>query len=82
MTISVLKEFFLICSAINIGLLLLWTLCFFLIPGTVYRLQAKFCPMTEKQFQLIFYGFLGVFKILVLIFNVIPWIALCLMDKG
>jgi len=76
MEIATLTSFFGWCSVLNMGLLLLWSLFFLVAPDLVYRTQKKFVPISRENFDLVMYSFLGLFKLLVLVFNVIPWIAL------
>ena len=66
-------------SIINGGLLILWTILWMLIPDLVYKTQAKFFPIERDTFNKLFYGFIGLFKILFLFFNLIPFIALLII---
>ncbi len=79
MTIETLTAFFMWCTIINSGLLVLWTLIFLCAPDLVYRMQRKFFPISKEEFTLVFYGFLGVFKIFVLVFNAVPWVVLLII---
>ena len=74
-----MTEFFLWCSVINTGLLLLWALMLLLAPGWVYRTQKHYFPMDEDQFRLVFYCLLGFFKVQVIIFCWVPYFALRIM---
>lgn len=76
MTLANLTDFFLWCTVINGGLLLFWTVIFGLAPDLVYRTQKRWFPLPQETFHLVMYSFLGLFKILVLVFNVVPWVAL------
>jgi hypothetical protein len=67
------------CTIINGGLLLFWTIISLLAPNLVYRTQNKWFPMPRETFTVVFYSFLGFFKIIFLVFNVIPYIVLLLM---
>lgn len=76
MTIATLTAFFGWCSLINVALLLLWSLFFLVAPDLVYRIQKKFVSISRESFDLVMYSFLGLFKLLVLVLNIVPWIAL------
>ena len=80
MTIQTLTTFFMWCTIINGGLLLLWSGLYKAAPNLIYRTQRWWFPISEETFRLIFYGFLGVFKILFLIFNAVPYAALLIME--
>jgi hypothetical protein len=79
MDIQTLTSFFMWCTVINTGMLLFLALIFMLVPDLVYRLQSRFMPISRETFNLIFYAFIGFFKAIVLVFNVVPWIALLII---
>lgn len=76
MTIEMLSDFFMWCSLINGGILLLWTLFFTLAPDWVYRTQSRWFPLPREAFDSFMYGFIGLFKLLYLVFNLVPYLAL------
>ena len=76
MDIQTLTVFFMWCSIINFGLLLFLGLAFLLAPNLIYKLQSMFIPISREMFNVIFYSFIGFFKVIVLVFNVVPWIVL------
>ncbi|MDY6881573.1 MAG: hypothetical protein V2J25_05225 [Desulfatiglans sp.] len=79
MGIPTLTAFFMWCTIINGGMLILWTgFCLFA-PKLVYRTQSKFFPISEDTFHVIIYSFLGLFNVVFLVFNVVPWIALLII---
>jgi hypothetical protein len=75
-----LTTFFLWCTALNGGLLILWTIAFLFAPELTYRTQNKWVPIPRESFTLIMYSFLGFFKIIFLVFNVVPLLALLIMS--
>jgi len=79
MDIQTLKTFFMWCTIINGTLLLLWTIMFVFAMDWVYRTQNRWFPMPRESFTAVMYSFLGLFKILVLMFNAIPYLALLIM---
>jgi hypothetical protein len=50
-----------------------------LAPGLVYRTQSKLFPIPRETFNVVFYSFLGMFKIVFLVFNVVPYAALLIV---
>jgi len=76
MDIQTLTDFFMWCSIINMGILIFLALVFLLAPNLTYRLQSRFIPISRETFDMIYYSFMGFFKVIVLVFNVVPWIAL------
>lgn len=76
MDIQTLTSFFMWCTIINMGILTLWTVFCVFTPELVYRLQSRFFPMPRETFNAIIYAFIGLFKVVILVFNVVPYIAL------
>ena len=79
MDIRVLKEFFMWCTVINGSLLILWVTMCLVAPDLVYRTQNKWFPIPRETFNVVIYWFLGLFKILFLVFNFVPYVALVLV---
>lgn len=79
MDIPTLTSFFMWCSVINVSLLTFWFATYALAPEFVYRTQNKWIPISRETFSLLFYGFLGIFKIFILVFNVVPYVALLII---
>lgn len=79
MNLQMMTEFFMWSTVINGGLLVFWTFFILLIPDVVYRLQSKLITVSRETFDIVIYGFLGVFKIFFIVFNVTPYIALIII---
>ena len=78
MNIQYLIQFFMWCTLINGSLLLLWTGAMLFCPDLLYRIQSPWFPIPRETFTVMMYAFLGGFKILFLLFNFVPWMALLL----
>jgi len=81
MTIELLTKFFMWCTIINSALMALWTVMLLLCPNLIYRMQSKFFCGSQELFKLFFYGFLGFFKMMVIVFCFVPWMALLIIGK-
>jgi hypothetical protein len=79
MDIQTLTEFFKWCTIINVGLLVFWTFWFLAVPDLTFRLQRAWFSGSRETWDLVMYGFLGVFKLFVIIFNIVPWVALLII---
>lgn len=79
MDIQTLTQFFMWCTIMGAGLLLLWTLFLIFAPDLTYRTQSKFFPISQDTFTIVMYSLLGAYKIILLIFVVIPFIALLIV---
>ena len=82
MDISTLQSFFMWCTILNVSLMLFWTAIWLMAPDMVYRTQQRFFPITREYFDRFFYGFLAVFKLLFIVFNLVPFIALLIIGRG
>jgi hypothetical protein len=54
--------------------LLLW--CAIINYGVFYRFHGQWVPMPVEQFNALHYGGMAIYKIGVLLFNVVPYVAL------
>jgi hypothetical protein len=80
MDIVTLTRFFMWCTIINGGVLSSWTIFFLFAPNLVYRTQCKWVNISQENFTVVMYVFLGLFKIMFLIFNVVPFIVLLIIS--
>jgi hypothetical protein len=79
MNIETLRTFFMWCTVIDGGILILWTgLCMFA-PELLYRVQKRWFPLPRETYDVAMYSFLGLFKIFVLVFNAVPFVALLIV---
>jgi hypothetical protein len=76
MAIETITKFFMWCSIINVGLLVLWSLFFVFASDFVYRLQSRWFPIPRENYNVVIYVLIGLFKFLIIIFNLVPYIAL------
>jgi hypothetical protein len=75
MDMFTIKTIFMWCTIIN-GVLLVISLLICSFAGDwVYRKHSKWFPISRETFDVAIYSFLGLFKIFVLVFNFVPWIA-------
>ena len=79
MDIHLLTAFFMWCTIMNGTLLLLWSALCMVAPDVVFRTQSKWVPISRESYNVVIYSFLGLFKILYLVFNVVPYLALVII---
>ena len=79
MDIETLRSCLMWCTIINGSLLVFWTFIIVAAPDLVYKTQRPWFPHSQETFQLAMYGALGLFKILFLIFNLVPLLALLIV---
>ena len=80
MTLEIIRDILAWCSVINIGLLLLWFLFFVLDHDWVYRMHGKWYNLPVDRFDTIHYAGLLFFKMFVFMFNIVPYLALRIVD--
>ncbi|MET0012097.1 MAG: DUF6868 family protein [Sedimenticola sp.] len=79
MDVQTLTSFFMWCTIIDGGLLLFWSLALMVTPDLVYRTQSRWFPIPRETFNVVIYGFLGLFKVFFLVFNLVPYLALLIV---
>ncbi len=80
MSWQIMTIFFMWCSIINVGLLILFSLLWIITGDFIYKMHGICFPMPRETFNAVVYGFVGFYKILVIVFNIIPWIVLLLIQ--
>ena len=76
MTIETIRGVLAWSAVINFGLLLWWFLFFALAHDWMYRLHGKWFKLTREQFDALHYGGMAVFKLGILLFNLVPYLAM------
>ena len=80
MNIEIITEFFFWCTVINGTILLLMALLFTFMPNFLYKSQKKFFDIERKTFDITFYSILAYMKFTFLIFNLVPYVALIIIE--
>lgn len=79
MDIEMLTQFFMWCTIINAGLLVFSFLIVAFAGDFVYKIHSKWFPMPRETFNVILYSFMGAYKLIVYVFNMVPWVALVII---
>jgi hypothetical protein len=79
MTLEIARSFFLWCSIINYVLLLVWALPLMFWRDGVYRLWGRWFRLSLEQFDMLNIAGITLYKMGVILFNVVPCIALYLV---
>jgi hypothetical protein len=79
MDIAAWRAFFMWCTILNGGLLMLSFVIGAFGGEWVYRIHSRFYPISREAFNIAMYSLMGLFKILVLVFNLIPFLALLIL---
>ncbi len=80
MSTTMLTTFFMWCTIINVGILIVWTIVFGLAPEFTYRVQTKLFPMPRETFNVIVYSGFTLYRIVFVVFNLVPYVALLIVQ--
>jgi hypothetical protein len=70
------QQFFLWCTVINYGILILWFTVFTFAHDLVFKLHTRWFKLSPERFDSINYLGAAVYKIGIVLFNLTPLIAL------
>lgn len=76
MSAEMLRTSFGWCAVINYGILLVWFLFFILVHDSMYAFHGRWFHLSVDQFDMLHYAGMSIFKIGVILLNVVPYIAL------
>jgi hypothetical protein len=76
MTIETVRRVLLWCTILNYGILLVWFLFFILAHGSMYQFHSKWFRLSVEQFHMLHYAGMSVYKLAIILFNLVPYIAL------
>ncbi len=80
MNMEQLTEFFKWMTIINIGLLLFSTFAVMAFKSLMLNIHSKMFGVSETQMTVAVYAYLGLFKVLIIVFNIVPYIALLMIN--
>lgn len=75
-----LIEFFKWMSIINLGLFVFSTLIVMALRSLVVKIHSKMFGLSETQILNNIYSYLGMFKLLIIVFNLVPYISLLIIQ--
>ncbi|MDY0165367.1 MAG: hypothetical protein RBS80_02425 [Thermoguttaceae bacterium] len=79
MDLQTARAFFMWCTVINAALLA-WSFLVCAYAGNwIYRMHSKWFPMPRETFNVVIYSFIGVYKVFVIVFNAVPYLALLIV---
>ena len=79
MSIDVFQSFFMWCTIITGALLVFSFLICALAGDWVYRMHGRWFAIPRETFNVVLYAFIGFFKIIFLVFNLVPYVALTIV---
>ena len=82
MSIEIVRKALLWCAVINYGILLVWFLLFILAHDWMYLLHGRWFRLSVEQFDMLHYAAMAIFKVGIILLNLVPYIALHLSLKS
>jgi len=76
MTLEVIRSALAWCTLINWGFLVIWFLFFMLAHDWIHRMHGKWFKLPVEQFDKIHYAAMALFKMGIILFNLVPYLAL------
>jgi len=76
LTAEVARHVLLSCTVIDYGILLVWFLAFVLAHDVMQRIHGRWFHLSREQFDAIHYAGMSMFKIGIMLLNLVPLIAL------
>lgn len=80
MDLETLTEFFGWMTVVNMGLLMFSTVMILLLREVAIKMHSRMFDLDEKDLNRAYFQYLGNFKILVIAFNLTPYIVLKIMS--
>jgi len=71
-----LSDFLLWCTILNYLVLLLWFVAFTGAHDWMFKLHGRWFRLTVAQFDALHYGGMAVYKVGILLLNLVPYVAL------
>ena len=81
MNMEQLTELFKWMTIINVGLLLCSSLAVMAFLTTIQKMHSKLFGLSREQISVALYAYLGLLKVLVIVFNIVPYISLLILNK-
>lgn len=79
MDIETVRAFLMWCTIVNVGMLTFSSLLCTFGGNFVYRAHSRWYPMPRETFNVVLYAFIGLYKIVVIVFFLVPYIAISII---
>jgi hypothetical protein len=79
MTLAAMRAFFGWCTVINYAVLIIWFLMFVFAHDWVRKLHTRWFRLPAAHFDAIHYAGMGLYKLGIFLFNLVPYIALLII---
>lgn len=81
MSLEQLTDLFKWMAIINVGVLVLSTVSIVLLKNVMAKYHSKLFGIKEEHVSLMAYGYLGMYKILIIVFILVPYLSLIIVTE-
>jgi len=78
MSFELARNILLWCTVLNFGFVLVWFLLLVLLHDRLYQRWSRCLHLTAAQFDAISFAGIVFYEVAILLFNLVPYIALCI----
>jgi len=76
MTLEMIRAVLAWSTVVNLGILLLWFFFFAVAHDWMYRMHKKWFNLSPEAFDALHYGGMGLYKLGILLLNLVPYLVL------
>ena len=81
MNIEHVTEFFKWATILNVSLFMINAVLIILMRKILCKTHGKLFGISEENISIITYSWLGLYKIMILVFNIVPFVTLIIMGR-
>ena len=81
METKAVRRFLAWCLILNYGIIIIWFVVFVAAHDQLYNLHSRWFAITPNQFDLAMYASMAVYKIGIMLFNLMPYFALRIISS-
>lgn len=81
MNIDQTTEFFKWLTIINVVLFVLNVILILILRRIICKMHGKMFGLSEENISIVLYGWLGLYKVMIVVFNIVPFVALIIMGQ-
>ncbi len=76
---GMLKNFFMWSTILNAGMVAVTVILWMSARGFIYKIHGRLFNLNTETLDIIYYSFVGLYKLLIIVFNLVPWLVLEIM---
>lgn len=81
MTLDQLTELFKWMTICNVAVFLISAVLTIMFKGFVCRMHGMIFGIDKEKVPMVLYGYLGLYRIIILVFNIVPYVSLLILKQ-